>query len=41
MVLSTKRNAQDSELDPTKSIKEQFNLLRMIDNENYHHILQT
>ena len=30
-----KRNKKDSELDPTKSIKEQFNLLRIVDNENY------
>ena len=30
-----KRNAQDSELDISKSIDEQFNLLRIVDNENY------
>lgn len=30
-----KRNAQDSELDITKSIEDQFNLLRVVDNENY------
>ena len=30
-----KRNAQDSELDINKSINEQFNLLRIVDNENY------
>lgn len=30
-----KRTAKDSELDIEKSIKEQFNLLRIVDNENY------
>jgi len=30
-----KRNAEHSRLDITKSIKEQFNLLRIVDNENY------
>jgi len=30
-----KRTAKDSELDISKSIKEQFNLLRIVDNENY------
>lgn len=30
-----KRAAKDSELDIDKSIKEQFNLLRIVDNENY------
>jgi len=31
----TKRTSQDSELDIDKTIKEQFNLLRIVDNENY------
>ena len=30
-----KRDATDSELDITKTINEQFNLLRIVDNENY------
>lgn len=30
-----KRTAKDSELDIFKSIEEQFNLLRIVDNENY------
>jgi methionyl-tRNA formyltransferase len=30
-----KRGAKDSELDISKSIDEQFNLLRIVDNENY------
>jgi methionyl-tRNA formyltransferase len=30
-----KRTSKDSELDIHKSIKEQFNLLRIVDNENY------
>ena len=30
-----KRGAEDSKLDINKSIKEQFNLLRIVDNENY------
>ena len=30
-----KRTSKDSELDINKSIKEQFNLLRIVDNENY------
>lgn len=30
-----KRTAADSELDPDKSIREQFNLLRVVDNERY------
>ena len=30
-----KRSAKDSELDIDKTIKEQFNLLRIVDNENY------
>lgn len=30
-----KRTAEDSELDMNKSLKEQFNLLRIVDNENY------
>ena len=30
-----KRNPKDSKLDINKSIKEQFNLLRIVDNENY------
>lgn len=30
-----KRSAKDSELDINKSIKEQFNILRIVDNENY------
>lgn len=30
-----KRTAKDSKLDIDKSIKEQFNLLRIVDNENY------
>ncbi|MCK9492378.1 MAG: methionyl-tRNA formyltransferase [Sulfurimonas sp.] len=30
-----KRDVQDSELDIGKTIKEQFNLLRIVDNENY------
>ena len=30
-----KRTAKDSELDVTKSIAEQFNLLRVVDNERY------
>lgn len=30
-----KRTPKDSELDINKSIKEQFNLLRVVDNENY------
>lgn len=30
-----KRSTKDSELDINKSIKEQFNLLRIVDNENY------
>ena len=30
-----KRNAQDSELDINKSINEQFNLLRVVDNDHY------
>ncbi|MDR2438720.1 MAG: hypothetical protein LBE12_05035 [Planctomycetaceae bacterium] len=31
----SRRTADDSELDINKSIKEQFNLLRVVDNENY------
>ena len=31
----TKRIAEDSELDVSKSLDEQFNLLRIVDNENY------
>lgn len=31
----TKRTPEDSRLDPLKSIKEQFNLLRIADNDNY------
>ena len=30
-----KRTAKDSELDINKTIREQFNLLRIVDNENY------
>lgn len=30
-----KRTAKDSELDPNKSLNEQFNLLRTVDNEEY------
>lgn len=30
-----KRSVKDSELDINKSIKDQFNLLRVVDNENY------
>ena len=30
-----RRNAKDSELDVNKSIKEQFNLLRIVDNDEY------
>lgn len=30
-----RRRPKDSELDPTKSIEDQFNLLRVVDNENY------
>jgi methionyl-tRNA formyltransferase len=30
-----KRNPEDSELDPDKTLKEQFNLLRVVDNERY------
>ena len=30
-----RRTPGDSELDPSKSIKEQFNLLRVVDNERY------
>lgn len=30
-----KRGAKDSQLDTDKTIKEQFNLLRIVDNENY------
>ena len=30
-----KRSAKDSKLDINKSIKDQFNLLRVVDNENY------
>jgi methionyl-tRNA formyltransferase len=30
-----KRTAKDSELDINKTIKEQFNLLRIVDNDNY------
>ena len=30
-----KRTSKDSELDPKKSIEEQFNLLRVIDNQRY------
>ncbi|MEA2099790.1 MAG: formyltransferase family protein [Campylobacterota bacterium] len=30
-----RRTAKDSELDINKTIKEQFNLLRIVDNENY------
>ena len=30
-----KRTPKDSKLDINKSIKEQFNLLRIVDNENY------
>jgi len=30
-----KRTSKDSELDINKTIKEQFNLLRVVDNENY------
>ncbi len=30
-----KRSAKDSELDPNKTIAEQFNLLRVVDNEKY------
>jgi methionyl-tRNA formyltransferase len=30
-----KRTPKDSELDINKTIKEQFNLLRIVDNENY------
>jgi len=30
-----KRTAEDSELDMNKSLNEQFNLLRIVDNENY------
>lgn len=30
-----RRTTDDSELDPEKSIDEQFNLLRIVDNENY------
>lgn len=31
----TKRTSKDSKLDINKSIQEQFNLLRIVDNENY------
>jgi len=31
----TKRTPKDSELDPTKTLQEQFNLLRVVDNERY------
>ena len=31
----SKRNIEDSKLDINKTIKEQFNLLRIVDNENY------
>jgi len=31
----SKRNASDSELDINKTIREQFNLLRIVDNEEY------
>ena len=31
----SRRRPMDSELDPTKSISEQFNLFRVVDNENY------
>ena len=30
-----KRNASDSELDINKTIKEQFNILRIVDNNEY------
>ena len=30
-----KRSQNDSELDPSRSISEQFNLLRVVDNETY------
>ena len=30
-----KRSPKDSEMDPEKSISEQFNLLRVVDNEAY------
>ena len=30
-----KRTAKDSKLDINKTINEQFNLLRIVDNENY------
>lgn len=30
-----KRRPEDSELDPNKTIREQFNLLRVVDNERY------
>jgi methionyl-tRNA formyltransferase len=30
-----RRTPKDSELDPSKNIQEQFNLLRIVDNENY------
>ena len=30
-----KRGAEDSELDTEQSIKDQFNLLRVVDNEKY------
>ena len=31
----SKRSAEDSRLDPSKSLREQFNLLRICDNEEY------
>ena len=31
----SRRRPRDSEIDPTKSILEQFNLFRVVDNENY------
>lgn len=31
----SKRTPEDSRLDPTKTIREQFNLLRIVDNEKY------
>jgi methionyl-tRNA formyltransferase len=31
----SKRKPEDSRLDPDKSIREQFNLLRVVDNEKY------
>jgi methionyl-tRNA formyltransferase len=30
-----RRGPKDSQLDPEKSIKDQFNLLRVVDNERY------